>query len=295
VRFQADSRFEAFSSQHHVLLVVFVVGLVAAAAWGRHHRGTPAELRARRGFAVVLAAVGVAMQAYQLTPDDFALSTSLPLQLCDLATVAAVIALWTRSWRASAFVYYVGLTLTLQGVLTPSLAEAFPHPRFFGFWALHFLVVWAAVYLTWGLGIRPTWRSYRFAVGATVVWAVTAFCFNLAAGTNYGYLNRKPPAASLLDLFGPWPLYVVVEIVILSTTWALLLTWPWERAARRGAPARRGGEPAEGGPEPRAGTPHPPTRWSGARLRRGRGRTVSPPGASPRGESSETAPVPPKG
>ena len=43
-----------------------------------------------------------------------------------------------------------------------------------------------------------------------LVWAVTVMTFNSVAGTNYGYLNRKPSVGTLLDLFGPWPGYVVV-------------------------------------------------------------------------------------
>jgi hypothetical integral membrane protein (TIGR02206 family) len=252
VTLRATARFETFGSQHLVLLGVFLVGLVVVVAWGRRHRDTPAEERGRRGLAVALGLVAVGMQAYQLTPDDFDVDTSLPFQLCDVATVAAVVALWTRSPRATAFVYYVGLTLTMQGVLTPSLAEAFPHPRFFGFWALHFLVVWSAVYLTWGLGIRPTWRGYRFAVAATLTWAASAYVFNVVADTNYGYLNAKPASASLLDLFGPWPVYVVVVVAVLCTTWALLLTLPWQLRGKdpRGAPPSRTGLPTHppGGP-----------------------------------------------
>jgi len=57
---------------------------------------------------------------------------------------------------------------------------------------------------------------------------VTVFCFNLAVGTNYGFLNRKP-GTSILDLLGPWPLYVVVEIALVCGVWALM-TWPWERS-----------------------------------------------------------------
>ena len=228
-----SDRFVAFTALHYLLLALFAVGAVLIARWGRAHRDRPEELAARRRFAAALAVVAVGMQAYMFTPRDFDLKTSLPLALCDVATVTAVVALWTRGPRATAFTYYVGLTLTSQAIVTPSLTYLFPHPRFFGFWALHFGVVWAAVYLVWGLGIRPTWRLYWFAVAATATWAVAVYAFNLAAGTNYGYVNAKPGSASLLDLFGPWPVYLAVAAAIVLTAWAVLLTWPWQLAARR--------------------------------------------------------------
>jgi hypothetical integral membrane protein (TIGR02206 family) len=179
------------------------------------------------------------MQVLQLLPGEFDLAKSLPLQLCDFAWIAAVLALWTRHWAATALVYFWGLTLTIQGIVTPSLTDLFPHPQYFMFWGMHFFTVWAAVYLTLGIGVRPTWRSYRFAVATTTVWAASVMSFNAVTGTNYGYLNHKPAVGTLLDIFGPWPGYVVVEIALVTGIWALM-TWPWTRAgqpAQVGAPA----------------------------------------------------------
>ena len=76
--------------------------------------------------------------------------------------------------------------------------------------------------------MRPRWRSYRFVVVVTVVWAAVAFTFNSIAGTDYGFLNGKPHTASLLDILGPWPLYLLTAATLILIAWALM-TWPWER------------------------------------------------------------------
>ena len=222
-------RFEAFTVEHVLLIVGFLVVCFLLAALGRSHRGTPGEVRFRRAYALLIPCFTVPMQVLQLVPAEFEFNKSLPLQLCDFAWVAAIVALWTRHWAATALVYFWGLTLTIQGIITPSLTDLFPHPQYFMFWGMHFFTVWAAVYLTFGLNVRPTWRSYRFAVAVTAGWAVTVMTFNALTGTNYGYLNRKPAVGTLLDLFGPWPAYVVVEIALVAAVWALM-TWPWTRA-----------------------------------------------------------------
>jgi hypothetical integral membrane protein (TIGR02206 family) len=228
------SRFQAFSFEHLGLVLGFLVVAVTLVLVGRAHRGTSSEVRFRRGFALLIPCFTVPMQVLQLMPADYDLGTSLPLQVCDLAWVAAFVALWTRHWTATALVYFWGLTLTVQGIITPSLQEAFPDPRYVMFWGMHFLTVWAAVYLTFGLKVPITWRSYRFAVGSTVLWAAVVMTFNAVTGANYGYLNRKPAVGTLLDLAGPWPGYVVVEVAVVAGVWALM-TWPWVRG-RHGAP-----------------------------------------------------------
>lgn len=62
----------------------------------------------------------------------------------------------------------------------------------------------------------------------TLAWFAVTFTFNTIAGTNYGYLNGKPPTASILDALGPWPFYLLVEVTIVVAVWALM-TWPWVR------------------------------------------------------------------
>lgn len=219
--------FSAYGLSHLVVLAVFVVGAVAVVAIGRRERGEASLSGFSRAFGVVTLGIYAVVLGATMFPPT--VGQSVPLRLTDLATIVAGVALVTQ-WRwAYALTYYWCLTLSTQALVSPALeSQDFPHYEFLGFWAIHLLVVWAAIYLTWGVGMRPDWGSYRIAVGATVVWVAVTFVFNSLADTNYGFVNRKPSTPSLLDVLGPWPWYLGTVAIILLVVWALM-TWPWVR------------------------------------------------------------------
>jgi len=217
----------AFGPSHLVMLAVFAVGLWPAYRLGVARRGHGAHDPVTRALAGLVAALGVGLAAYDVLA-RFDVGVSLPLHLSDLAWITAALALWTRSRLLVALTWFWGV-LTLQAVLTPSLGEDFPDPRYLAFWALHLLSLWTPVLLVLGARVTPRWQEYRLAFVVTLAWAVVVYGFNRLAGTNYGYLVRKPAGGSALDLFGPWPVYLVVAAVVLAGLWAVM-TWPWVRS-----------------------------------------------------------------
>jgi hypothetical integral membrane protein (TIGR02206 family) len=225
----AVRQFVAFGLSHGVVLVVLVVVATALVVLGRRYRGTPIGRRLSQALALMFAGFLVPVWLYWLLTGQQEIKYSLPLQLCDLAAMASVWALWSYSATASALTYFWGLTLTSQAFVSPELTGPdFPSLQFLSFFGMHSVVLWAAIYLTWGVGLRPDWRSYRIAVLVTIGWAVVMFTFNRVAGTNYGFLNTKPVVRSLLDVLGPWPWYLLSELVLGAAVWALI-TWPWVR------------------------------------------------------------------
>jgi hypothetical integral membrane protein (TIGR02206 family) len=233
--FSTQREFVAYGPSYWAVIAVFAIGAVLLVWLGRRQTEQQARLLGRVLAVLILAVIVVALVYKLIRPT---IDGSVPLQLCDLAEVTAAYALWSQRHWAFVLTYYWGLVLSSQALITPDVgtpeagAPDFPHHLFDTFFALHVLVVWAAIYLTWGRGMRPTWRSYRFAVIATLAWAAFTFTFNAITGTNYGYLNRKPPTASILDVLGPWPVYLLAEITLVLVVWALM-TWPWERTRRR--------------------------------------------------------------
>ncbi|AQA01252.1 hypothetical protein BVC93_01110 [Mycobacterium sp. MS1601] len=231
----AQEQFVAYGPSHVAVLAVFVVGAVLLVYFGRRATATQARMLGRLLAVLILVVFGAALFYKLIRPD---IQTSVPLQLCDIAELVAAYALWTQRHWAFALTYFWGLLLSSQALLTPDIGTAaegapdFPHHLFVTFFALHVLVVWAAIFLTWGRGMHPRWNDWRFAVVLTLGWVAFTLAFNALAGTNYGYLNAKPPTASILDPLGPWPLYLVIEIVAVTAAWAAM-TWPWERVRRR--------------------------------------------------------------
>jgi hypothetical integral membrane protein (TIGR02206 family) len=161
----------------------------------------------------------------------------LPLQLCDLAVPIATWALLSRS----ALAFELTLTWcgvgTLAALITPDVAEGFPHWRFVLYYLQHGGLVAATVGLVAsGRSPRP-WAALRALVLLDAV-ALVVGAFDAATGANFMYLRAKPGAATPLDHFGPWPWYLVAcELVALVAFSAVCLV------ARR--IARRLGEPAQ--------------------------------------------------
>jgi hypothetical integral membrane protein (TIGR02206 family) len=225
----AQREFSVYGPSHWAVLTVFAIGSAALVWIGHRQSESQARLLGRILGALTAVVYGPGL-VYSVLPPTIA--DSVPLRLTDLATATAAYALWSQRHWAFALTYYWGLVLSTQALISPVLyAPDFPSYEFLWFWAIHLLVVWAAIYLTWGRGMRPRWRSYRIAVITTLVWAAVTLTFNTIAGTNYGFLNRKPDTPTLLDVLGPWPVYLVTGGTLIVIIWALM-TWPWERKRR---------------------------------------------------------------
>ena len=133
----------------------------------------------------------------------------LPLHLCTLAVFLTAYVLFTRSRRVYEVVYFWATGGTTQALLTPDVHRAFFDPFTTIFFVGHGLVIVGVAHATIALGRRPVPMSIVRAYAVTVVYAGAVFLVNLALGTNFLYLMRKPAQPSILDAFGPWPWYLL--------------------------------------------------------------------------------------
>jgi hypothetical integral membrane protein (TIGR02206 family) len=212
----------------HLAIVVAVPAVAAALAiTARRRPGTACPIRTALGAFLLLNEI--VWYVYQIHHGYLRFPGQLPLQLCDLAVWLAALAAFSRSARAFDLVWYWGLCGAGMAILTPDLWTPFPSYLAIAFFLSHGGVVATILFLAWSGLARPRPGSVRRAFIALNAVAAAIGAFDAVFGTNYFYLRQKPSHASLLDLLGPWPIYILLaEPLVLLLFWILWL--PFRRA-----------------------------------------------------------------
>jgi hypothetical integral membrane protein (TIGR02206 family) len=150
---------------------------------------------------------------------------SLPLQLTDAASLAAIVALLTRLRLAIELLYFWSISASLQAIVTPDLGRTFPNIFYFTYFAYHIGAVVAALLLVFGCGLYPRRWAILWVYPLTLAWAAIAGTGDVLSGGNYMYLSFKPVHHSLLNVMGPWPWYIAsgagVGLVLFAALQAL--------------------------------------------------------------------------
>jgi hypothetical integral membrane protein (TIGR02206 family) len=217
-------------SADHVGALLAITAAAAAVVGVARVRPGDWLVPASRAIALALLAAYVTDQVVAASRGIWSIRLYLPLHLSDAATLAAVLALWTHRPALVELTYFWGLTGALQATLTPDLGDDFPDILYVTYFVTHGGVVLAALLLVAGRGIVPRPGAAVRAFAATVALAIAAAAGCLATGGNYMFLRRKPPD-SLLDLLGPWPVYIAGAALLAAAMFALLAA-PFRGRAR---------------------------------------------------------------
>jgi len=195
-----------------------------------------ASLRFARGICVAFAGALVVAYATSLIvlirDDAFIARYALPMQLCDWALVATLMALLLRWQTCFELAYFWGLAGTAQALVTPAV-DASTGWRVLGFFVVHSVIPASVLWLMFEFKMRPLRGAYLRVFAWSEVYLILALLANRATGANYGFLTGRPATRSLLDFFSDTHWLYVLEINLTGLAFFLILDLPWQFARRR--------------------------------------------------------------
>ena len=185
--------------------------LAAALCLAARRRPGPWTVGAARWIGVVLAADAVSFTVSLAVPGSWSPATSLPLASCNMAVLVAVAACWWRVPLLVELTWFWGLAGTIQAVITPDLAVAFPHLVFFQYCGRAFGDHSGGPVPGGRDGHRPRPGPVLRVFGITVACTAFVGLVDAVAGADYMFLRQPPADWAALRLFGPWPWYIARE------------------------------------------------------------------------------------
>ncbi|PFE06442.1 TIGR02206 family membrane protein [Bacillus cereus] len=224
--------FVPYSKQHVIILLLIGIGVYFLYHFQDLLRQEKWNKMVRYAIAFLFIGSEIGLDVWQVKAGIFQLSTSLPFELCTISLLLATMMVITKSYKIYEIVFFTGIIGASQAILTPNLQYAFPHFRFIEFFIAHVLLIWAPLFMTWVEGYRPTFHSIkRTMIFLNLLIPIVSFV-NYETGGNYMFLAHKPETASLLDMLGPHP-YYIISLEIVAFIGCLLLYMPFASNEKR--------------------------------------------------------------
>nr|WP_239582980.1 TIGR02206 family membrane protein [Bacillus tianshenii] len=201
-------------SSSHIIALLIGLSLILLLYFLRNRE--KAKVYGRWGIFGALLMSEAWLNYWYLSTDMWDIAYTLPFQLCSISLYLCMWMLITKQSWTFEVVYFLGLGGALQALLTPELFYDFPHFRFIHFFMAHTAIILSVFYMLWVEKKAITFKSMVKAFVALQFIAGLVFFINALTGGNYMFLARKPSNASIIDLLGPYPWYILsLEFVVI--------------------------------------------------------------------------------
>lgn len=231
-------KFPLFGLLHLSLLL----GIFGAAwlwvSWARAHQDAARRRHVEEMLAYANLALWIVIRLYLITPAQFKWSVWIPLGMCDIVSLLASIKLLNphNRWLSIAL-YFGGIGLCTNALITPDLGEGPRQSEFWAFWLRHAVIMVVAIYDLAVLGFRPDWNDWKRVCAAGLGYIALVSAVNIPFHFNIGFMGDSLPGnPSVLDFLGAWPLRLVWVVLIVGALWAMMVA-PWRMVARFRNPA----------------------------------------------------------
>src|SRR5690625_2584765 len=204
--YNPNIQFHMWDSSH--LLTIFIIVVLLILIFTLRKRLTPFRRPIRLIIGVLLILSRLSLDLWYITTDQWTAQSSLPLELCSIASLLAGIMLLTKSRFLFEVLYFIAISGAVMAIVTPDLYFGFPKYRYIQFFFVHFLLIISLLLMIWLYHYQITWRSVLTSFLFLHGLAALVYIVNHLISATYVFLSEKPGGLRLLDVLGPYPSYL---------------------------------------------------------------------------------------
>ena len=187
----------------------------------------------RRTLSIILLTNLVIENLYGLYIGSWSIQESLPLHLCGMSSLIAIVLLLNHHRPSAQIFYYWGLTGGFYSLVTPEFDLGTQGFFFYAYFISHGGLIFASLYMIIYDGFVPEKRSWLKSFVVIQFAAAGVFLFNWTTGSNYMYLSSPPIAKNPL-IMGEWPWYILTfEVLALGHFLFLYLLFIFMRICKK--------------------------------------------------------------
>ncbi|ANU09095.1 ABC-type transport system permease [Planococcus antarcticus DSM 14505] len=196
--------FNPFSLNHMLALVIAGAGIIVLVSAKERLREKKQLFQwLRWSLLSILFISEFSYHYWAITNGVWSFSGRMPLHLCGVASIAAMIGLLTMRPLWIQLSFYIGIVPAILALITPELPFDYQHFRFWKFFVHHTAIPWACLFLALcrpdAITLRSVFSVYTLLLAYA---ALIGFWVNPSIDSNYLYLMQRPTTTSPLDFFG---------------------------------------------------------------------------------------------
>ncbi|WP_053218043.1 YwaF family protein [Virgibacillus senegalensis] len=214
--------FHPFSTSHLLMLVIYVVGVAGLFLLQRKLQKEQVRTVIRWLLFLLLFSFELSYQWWAVSHGIWSSQVHLPLHLCGIASIVAMLALIFQRKSFIRFAYFFAVVPAMLALITPDLPYGPEHFRFWKFFLHHIVISWSGIFVVLSTNTRITRSSMLQAFLFLVIYAlIVGLLINPMSGANYLYLTR-PAADTLLGHFGSGIQYYIQLVMTAFLAFSLL-------------------------------------------------------------------------
>ena len=226
--------FESYTLQHYLPIVFYGVAAFFIIRYAKKKLSSNQQYNLAFYISLLSPFFIVAWIIHLLYIGQFSVQDDLPLFLCNILAFVYPAIIYKKSRTAFGVFYFMVLAGTAQAIITPDLDYGFPNLMYMRYWTIHCVPILLVFYSLHVFKIKINFKDFVNAIIWMNIYLVGIFLVNVILNSNYAYTMRKPDAASLVDLLGPWPWYIISGELIALVLFTLLYI-PYMRFKKRSA------------------------------------------------------------